>query len=282
METVAFCEIEEYPRSILKKHWPNVPIFKDIMNLSGDIYGNLLYIENNGDVLYLDTGDNMGAKKSNRYDEAVNIYAKGMSIGDCAEYYGITRQAMHKILQRRNCSLRANNRGQKSKFANQTKNIFIDVDKLDQDFVDTVCKRYLSGSSIADCSGKYGIGTHVVDKILTHRKIKKRGAGKSGENNAFYRGGSVTGGSEARSLSYAAIRNGVLVRQSCEVCGAFGVINGRNIVHAHHDDYNRPLNVRWLCGEHHYEWHKNNKAKARRTAGKPKAIELICGGFPCQ
>ena len=30
METVGFCEIEEYPRKILKKHWPDAPIFEDI------------------------------------------------------------------------------------------------------------------------------------------------------------------------------------------------------------------------------------------------------------
>lgn len=34
METVAFCEIEEYPRKILTKHWPDVPIFNDIRKLN--------------------------------------------------------------------------------------------------------------------------------------------------------------------------------------------------------------------------------------------------------
>ena len=37
-ETVAFCEIEEYPRKILKKHWPDVPIHKDIRSLDGHQY----------------------------------------------------------------------------------------------------------------------------------------------------------------------------------------------------------------------------------------------------
>lgn len=31
--TTAFCEIEEYPRSILRKHWPDVPIFEDVREL---------------------------------------------------------------------------------------------------------------------------------------------------------------------------------------------------------------------------------------------------------
>ncbi len=34
MKTVAFCEIEDYPRTILKKHWPDVPIYKDIRQLT--------------------------------------------------------------------------------------------------------------------------------------------------------------------------------------------------------------------------------------------------------
>jgi len=33
-ETVAFCEIEEYPRKVLKKHWPDVPIYEDIRNVT--------------------------------------------------------------------------------------------------------------------------------------------------------------------------------------------------------------------------------------------------------
>ena len=48
-----------------------------------------------------------------------------------------------------------------------------------------------------------------------------------------------------------AIKSGALVRQSCEVCGS-----GR--AQAHHDDYTKPLEVRWLCRKHHLEHHKGD------------------------
>jgi DNA (cytosine-5)-methyltransferase 1 len=35
-ETVAFCEIEEFPRRVLKKHWPEVPCYHDIRNLTAE------------------------------------------------------------------------------------------------------------------------------------------------------------------------------------------------------------------------------------------------------
>jgi DNA (cytosine-5)-methyltransferase 1 len=35
-ETVAFCEIEPYPRRVLAKHWPNVPCYDDARTLTAD------------------------------------------------------------------------------------------------------------------------------------------------------------------------------------------------------------------------------------------------------
>jgi DNA (cytosine-5)-methyltransferase 1 len=35
-ETVAFCEIDKKARLVLKKHWPDTPIFEDVTTLTGD------------------------------------------------------------------------------------------------------------------------------------------------------------------------------------------------------------------------------------------------------
>ena len=60
---------------------------------------------------------------------------------------------------------------------------------------------------------------------------------------------------KAHNMIHNAIRSGNLFREPCEVC------KNEN-VHAHHDDYLKPLNVRWLCPAHHKQWHvKNGSAK---------------------
>ena len=56
-----------------------------------------------------------------------------------------------------------------------------------------------------------------------------------------------------------AIRDGRLIRQSCEVCG-------NEQAQAHHDDYSKPLDVRWFCTTHHAEWHKHNTAHCPEQA----------------
>jgi len=45
-----------------------------------------------------------------------------------------------------------------------------------------------------------------------------------------------------------AVRDGKLIKQPCEVCGELKV-------QGHHDDYTKPLDVRWLCVSHHAEHH---------------------------
>ena len=53
---------------------------------------------------------------------------------------------------------------------------------------------------------------------------------------------------KARSIWNHYVRDKHIIRQPCEICG--------EKAEAHHDDYNKPLEVRWLCFKHHREWHK--------------------------
>ena len=59
----------------------------------------------------------------------------------------------------------------------------------------------------------------------------------------------------AHSKVRNAIRSGLLLKGQCEVCGA------KDNIHAHHDDYSKPLDVRWLCPEHHRQLHASKDLK---------------------
>jgi hypothetical protein len=54
----------------------------------------------------------------------------------------------------------------------------------------------------------------------------------------------------ARSKANKAIEAGKLVSQPCYVCGT------DQLIHAHHEDYSKPLDVLWLCRKHHHVRHK--------------------------
>ena len=41
MQTVAFCEIDKVAQQVLRKHWPNVPIFDDVKTLKGEQLGTI-------------------------------------------------------------------------------------------------------------------------------------------------------------------------------------------------------------------------------------------------
>ena len=51
---------------------------------------------------------------------------------------------------------------------------------------------------------------------------------------------------KARDVLIHAIKDGRIQRGRCEECG-------EENAQAHHDDYSKPLEVRWLCRKHHAE-----------------------------
>ena len=55
----------------------------------------------------------------------------------------------------------------------------------------------------------------------------------------------------AHAILGRAVRAGNIKRGPCESCG-------HENVEAHHDDYDTPLSIRWLCAKHHTQWHAEN------------------------
>ena len=53
---------------------------------------------------------------------------------------------------------------------------------------------------------------------------------------------------QCRHQVFIALKKGLLKRESCEFCGI-------SKTEAHHKDYSKPLQVNWVCKEHHINLH---------------------------
>lgn len=54
---------------------------------------------------------------------------------------------------------------------------------------------------------------------------------------------------KAHATVHNAVKCGKLKKMPCEICGA------TQHIHGHHDDYSKPLDVKWLCAKHHRQVH---------------------------
>jgi len=101
------------------------------------------------------------------------------------------------------------------------------------------------------CSAKHG---HKLRDNSQRGESNPNWKGGISKNNYHYKKLQVERYPErisARQKVSYEIRRGNIVRESCEKCGC------KTDVHAHHDDYNKPLDIRWLCSKHHREAHKH-------------------------
>lgn len=89
--------------------------------------------------------------------------------------------------------------------------------------------------------GKHGLGSRCKPCDREYQRDYQRTYHTSTpEREAKYR---------ARVAVRHAARDGRLIPQPCEVCGD-------PEADGHHEDYSKPLEVRWLCEHCHYEEHR--------------------------
>lgn len=70
----------------------------------------------------------------------------------------------------------------------------------------------------------------------------------------------------ARVKVRLAKKSGKLIMQSCRVCGELKT-------EAHHPDYSKPLDVVWLCKQHHIQEHFPQAEKKEYTIKQPRYTE---------
>lgn len=77
-------------------------------------------------------------------------------------------------------------------------------------------------------------------KLNTRRMDQKRNSTELGRTMV-----------KAKKALQSAVYSGKIQRLPCEKCG-------NPNTHAHHHDYSKPLEVRWLCALHHKKEHQND------------------------
>lgn len=147
---------------------------------------------------------------------------------------------------------------------------------------DQAVTMYEAGFSIEEIAEYYCVSRQAMWKCLQRRGVDFRDNKRYGEDNHFFRG--THDDDHAQNVLEKAIQKGIVKRKYvCECCGAsYEFKNGRTAIQAHHCDYNKPLDVMWLCQKCHHEWHKNHKAKeVMPSEAMPRTnITVLSGGFP--
>jgi uncharacterized protein with PIN domain len=78
------------------------------------------------------------------------------------------------------------------------------------------------------------------NKVAINARLKKNKQSKEGR---------------ARSILGAAVRSGFLIRPvNCQRCHG-----NERVIQAHHQDYDKPLDVVWLCSKCHGDTHTNKR-----------------------
>lgn len=118
---------------------------------------------------------------------------------------------------------------------------------------------YAAGLSVQQIANFYRVTRQAMWAVLRRRTTLGPNL-RFGEKNHFHRG--TRADDHAQNVLEVAIRRGVVKRLArCQTCGEAKTFkDGRTAIQAHHPDYNRPLDVMWLCQPCHHKWHKENRA----------------------
>jgi hypothetical protein len=101
---------------------------------------------------------------------------------------------------------------------------------------------------ITEYNKKY-YSEHRDQRLLAYKKWRKTESGrKSCNKNSSKWFKENPEKNKAYHIINEAIRTGKLKRLPCQICKS-------PKSHAHHDNYKKPLDVKWLCPQHHKDYH---------------------------
>jgi ribosomal protein S27AE len=135
--------------------------------------------------------------------------------------------------------------------------------KPTKNWVDRICLNCNGNFKTMPYRVRVGQGLFCSRKCLNISNGNKVGSNAKGENNNAWKGGLTKDRvrykkiyesrypekAEVHRIVRNAIKSGKLIAEPCEKC------EKTNRIHAHHDDYSKPLDVRWLCAKCHHKEH---------------------------
>jgi len=145
------------------------------------------------------------------------------------------------------------------------------------EIIDAMYAVYQAGASLEQVGKQFNKTRQSVFGVFKARGFQLRPQLRYGSDNHFSRE-ETNADNRAQDILEKAIRRGDVVRKTeCEQCGDSGAFkDGRTKIQAHHCDYNKPLEVMWLCQNCHHKWHKANKAIVRTIDLPPMPRHEIC------
>lgn len=136
---------------------------------------------------------------------------------------------------------------------------------------------YVKRNSETPLAGRASDDRITARREANRERLRKLRAAKHGWNNEKNARWKLENPDKARCHKEveSAVRKGQLVPQPCERCGS------DELIHAHHDDYNFPLAVMWLCPLHHRERHRelgpDGAVRGNANSGAMKSARLPNG-----
>lgn len=138
------------------------------------------------------------------------------------------------------------------------------VRKPTKKWIDRVCLLCRKEFKVMPSKVKAGHGNYCSVQCLPQNQKGKKGTCQEKEKNSNWKG-RITANRyryklietqrypekiKARDIVKKAKKSGKLIVQPCSIC------KNTDRIHAHHEDYNKPLEVIWLCSKCHHEKHQ--------------------------
>ena len=106
-----------------------------------------------------------------------------------------------------------------------------------------------------ECVSKYDVEYREKNRekvYLSSKNFRQSNPERAAKYQINYRAKNKTK-TALHARVYRAVKSGLIIKPAhCEQCKGSGALNG------HHDDYSKPLAVRWLCNLCHKQWHSIN------------------------